>query len=122
MNSFNTNYILNNDKNNDQNAIPFQIMPCYSYPASLMNQKEIHIQRVHLALIMSSMSMKMLANMAHMQYHLRLQLSCKFGESIWNPFWLIMLTNSSDSNYVPNEHKDADQYDPHGVPSEILPC
>ena len=38
-----------------------------------------------------------------------LQLSCKFGESIRNPYWL-MLTSSSDSNYVPNECKDVDQY------------
>ena len=28
----------------------------------------------------------------------KLQLSCKFGESIWNPCWLIVLTSSSDSN------------------------
>ena len=32
-----------------------------------------------------------------------------------------MLTSSSDSNYVPNEHEDVDQYDPYAIPSEIMP-
>ena len=93
MNSFGTNYILNDDNNLEQyyqNAMPSHIMPCYSYPTSLINQNKIPIElvcsRAHLTLIMSLMSMTMLANMAHM--HLPpicgdaiLQLSC-FGESI----------------------------------------
>ena len=29
---------------------------------------------------------------------------------------------SSDSNYVPNEHEDVDQYDPFAIPSKIMPC
>ena len=33
-----------------------------------------------------------------------------------------MITNSSDSNYVPNEHEDGDQYDPYTILSEIMPC
>ena len=41
-----------------------------------------------------------------------LQLPCKFGESILNPDWLIVLTSSSASNYVHNEHEDVDQYNP----------
>ena len=47
MNSFDTNYTLNNNKNlgqYHQNAIPFQIMACYSYLSSLMNQNEIPIE------------------------------------------------------------------------------
>ena len=48
MNSFDTNYILNDNKKNlgqyDQNAIPCQMMPCYSYPVSQMNQNEIGIE------------------------------------------------------------------------------
>ena len=35
-----------------------------------------------------------------------LQLSCKFGESKWNPYWVIMLTSSPGTNYVPNEQED----------------
>ena len=38
------------------------------------------------------------------------KLSWKFGESQWNPCWVIVLTNSSGTNYVPNEHEDIDQY------------
>ena len=29
-----------------------------------------------------------------------------------------MLTSSSGTNYVPNEHEDVDQYDPYAIPSE----
>ena len=78
MNSFDFNYILNDNEDlgqYDMYATPSQIMPCYSYPASLMNQNEIPIeltyQQAHLAQIMSLISMKKLANKAHMQYHLR---------------------------------------------------
>ena len=28
---------------------------------------------------------------------------------------------SSDTNHVPNEHEDADQYDSYAVPSKIMP-
>ena len=51
-----------------------------------------------------------------------LKLSCKFGESKWNPYWIIMLTNSSGTNYVLNGHEDVDQYDSYAVPSKIIPC
>ena len=51
-----------------------------------------------------------------------LKLSLKFGESNWNPYWVIMLTGSSGTNYVPNEHEDVDQYGSFTQPSEILPC
>ena len=47
MNSFDINYILNNFKDLDRYdlyVIPSQKMPCYSYPASLINQNEIPIE------------------------------------------------------------------------------
>ena len=46
MNLFETSSILNDNKNlghYDQNSTPSQVMSCYSYPASLMNQNEIII-------------------------------------------------------------------------------
>ena len=51
-----------------------------------------------------------------------LKLSLKFGESNWNPYWVIVLTSSSGTNYVPNEHEDVDQYGSFTIPSEIMPC
>ena len=51
-----------------------------------------------------------------------LKLSCKFGELKWNPYWVIVLTSSSGTNYVPNEHEDIDQYGSFTIPSEIMPC
>ena len=27
-----------------------------------------------------------------------------------------------NTNYVPNEHEDVDQYDSYAVPSKIMPC
>ena len=48
MNSLDTNHILNDNKNlgqYDQNAIPPKIMPYYSYPASLVYQNEIPVDR-----------------------------------------------------------------------------
>ena len=64
--------IIKNLGQYDQNAIPSQIMPCYSYPGNLVNQNDIPIEltckQAHLGLIMSVMSMKMLANMVHMWY------------------------------------------------------
>ena len=75
MDSSGTNYIFTNNKNlgqYDQNSIPSQIMTCYSYPGNLIHQNGIPIeltcQQAHLGLIMSLMSMKMLANMVHMWY------------------------------------------------------
>ena len=32
-----------------------------------------------------------------------------------------MLTNSSGTNYVPNEHEDVDQYGSHAIQSKIMP-
>ena len=72
-----TNCVLNEHEDVGQYSsyvILFEVMPRYSYPASLVNQFEIFIDslcsQAHLALIMSPMSMKMLTNMAHLQYHL----------------------------------------------------
>ena len=44
------------------------------------------------------------------QNNARLKLSCKFGESKWNPYWVIVFMSSSDSNYVANDHEDVDKY------------
>ena len=33
-----------------------------------------------------------------------------------------MLTSSSGTNYVPNEHEDGDQYGSFEKPIEIMPC
>ena len=46
----------------------------------------------------------------------------KFGESKWNPYWDILLTSLSGANYVPNEHKDIDQYDSYAIPFDTMPC
>ena len=51
-----------------------------------------------------------------------LKLSWKFGESKWNPYWVIVLTSSSGTNYVPNEHEGGDQYGSFTILSEIMPC
>ena len=51
-----------------------------------------------------------------------LKLSCKFGESKLNPYLVIVLTSSSGTNYVHNEHEDVDQYDSYAIPSKIMPC
>ena len=48
--------------------------------------------------------------------------SWKFGESKWYPYWVIVLTSSSGTNYVPNEHDNIDQYGSFTIPSEIMPC
>ena len=73
---------------------------------------------------MSLTSMKILTNMTHMQYTIQdnamLKLSWKFGESKWNPCWVIVLTSSSGTNYVPNEHEDIDQYGSFTLPSELV--
>ena len=51
-----------------------------------------------------------------------LKLSWKFGESKWYPYSAIVFTSSSGTNYVPNEHKDIDQYGSFTIPSQIMPC
>ena len=33
-----------------------------------------------------------------------------------------MLTSSSVTHYVPNEHEDIDQYGSFTIPSKIMPC
>ena len=33
-----------------------------------------------------------------------------------------MLTSSTGTNYVLNEHEDLDQYDSFAIPSKIMPC
>ena len=73
---------------------------------------------------MSLTSMKILTNVDICNTILdtaTLQLSAKFGESKWNPYWVIMLTSLSGSVYALNEHKDVDQYGPYAIPSEIMP-
>ena len=68
--------------------------------------------------------MKALTDMAHCNTILgnaALKLSCKFGELKWNPCWLIMLTSSSGTNYILNEHEDVGQYGSFAKPSEIMP-
>ena len=49
-----------------------------------------------------------------------LKVSWKFGEPKWNPCWVIVLTSSSGTNYVPNEHEDIDQYGSFTIPSELV--
>ena len=50
-----------------------------------------------------------------------LKLSWKFGESKWNLSWVVVLTSSSGTNYVPNEQEDVDQYGSFTIPSKIMP-
>ena len=49
-----------------------------------------------------------------------LKLSWKFGASKWNPYWVIVLTSSSDINYVPNKHEDVDQYGSFAIPFKLM--
>ena len=49
-----------------------------------------------------------------------LKLSWKFGESKWNPYWVIVLTSSSGTNHVPNEHEGVDQYGSFALPSNLM--
>ena len=51
-----------------------------------------------------------------------LKLSWKFGESKRYPYLVIVLTSSSGTNYVPNEHESVDQYGSFTIPSKIMPC
>ena len=48
------------------------------------------------------------------------KLSWKFGESKWNPYWVIVLTSSSGTNHVLNEHEGVDQYGSFATPSELM--
>ena len=50
-----------------------------------------------------------------------LKLSWKSGGSKWYPYWVIVLTSSSGTNYVPNEHEDIDQYGSFTIPSTVMP-
>ena len=45
--------------------------------------------------------------------------SWKFGEPKWYPYWVIVLTSSSGTNYVPNKQEDIDQYGLFSIPSEL---
>ena len=49
-----------------------------------------------------------------------LKLSWKFGESKWNPYWVIVLTSSSGTNYVLNEHDGVDQYGSFALPPDLM--
>ena len=49
-----------------------------------------------------------------------LKLSWKFGESKWNPYWAIVLTSSSGTNHVPNEHEGVDKYGSFALPSHLM--
>ena len=49
-----------------------------------------------------------------------LKQSWKFGEPKWNPCWVIVLTSSSGTNYVPHEHEGVDQYGSFSIPSELV--
>ena len=49
-----------------------------------------------------------------------LKLSWKFGESKWNPYWVIALTSSSGTNYVQNDHEGVDQYGSFALPPVLM--
>ena len=75
MSSSGTNHVPNEHEDIDQHGsftIPSELVLYQSHPESLVNQNEILIelscQRTHLALIMSLTSMKMMTDMAHLQY------------------------------------------------------
>ena len=44
-----------------------------------------------------------------------------FGESKWNTYWAIVLTNSTATDYVLNEHEAVDQYGSFAIAFEIIP-
>ena len=73
-----TNYVPNEHEGVDQYgsfSIPSELLLYQSHPESLVNENEISVelscQQAHLAVIMSLTSMKILTNMAHLQYHPR---------------------------------------------------
>ena len=49
-----------------------------------------------------------------------LKLSWKFGESKWYHYWVIVLTSSSGTNYVPNEQEGVNQYGSFSISSELV--
>ena len=50
-----------------------------------------------------------------------LKLSWKFGESKWNLYyWVIVLTSSSDTDYISNEHEGVHQYGSFAIPSKLM--
>ena len=49
-----------------------------------------------------------------------LKLSWKLGGSKLYPHWVIVLTSSSGTNYVPNEHEGVDQYGSFSIPFELV--
>ena len=68
--------------------------------------------------------MKKLADMTCMQNipdDAMLLLCCKVGESKLNPYSAIVLTNSSGTDYVVNEHEHFGQYDLIKILSEVMP-
>ena len=49
-----------------------------------------------------------------------LKLFWMFGERKWYPYWLIVLTSPSGTNYVRNEHEGVDQYGSFSIPLEVV--
>ena len=80
---------------------------------SLGNNELINAQSQHRAKIMPLMSKKILANMVHMQYHLRKYHDAiipQAGKPKWNADWIIVLMrNSSSTNYACSAHEDLGQ-------------
>ena len=78
-------------------------MQCQSYPESLVSQNEIPVDwrsQSQLALIMALKSMKILADMAHLQYHQRL-CHIKTTVQVWSIHlinWLSYHVNKDDGN------------------------
>ena len=127
--SSDSNYVPKEHEDVDQYdpyAIPSEIMPCQSYPEIKM--KSLLTYRVNeltwhslcpyrawrfwpIWLIYNTIQDKDILKPPY-----------KFGESKWNPYWVIVLTSSSGTNNVPNEHEDVDQSDPYAIPFEIMPC
>ena len=67
------------------------------------------------------MSKKILANMAHIQYYLRKYDAVipHVGKPKWNADWIIVLImNSSSTNYASSEHEGFGQYDQYAIPSK----
>ena len=44
------------------------------------------------------------------QGHAMLQLPFKFGQLAYTPYWVIIMTNSSGSNYSVGEHENEDAH------------
>ena len=107
-----------------------RITPCYIYLAILVNENEIPMellcQLAHLSLIKSLISIKILKNKVHMQYHPRKCYIISYWKFVkWNHYWVIVLTNSSGPSHVLNmlnEHENFDQYGPCATESEKRLC